>query len=136
MTATPEPGWMFERWEGDCGGTEKTSALIVDRQSTARAVFRFAPTSILYVSGNATCGDKTPCYATVQEAVNNAETGAVIRIAKGIYTESITLNESKSLTLQGGWNSLYDEQTSNTTFIKAPKALLGSLTLQMVNIKP
>lgn len=83
-----------------------------------------------------TCGGKSPCYTSIQAAINAASTGTVIAIAQGTYAESITLNESKLLTLQGGWNSSYDAQTSNTTFIKAPKALQGALSLEMVTIKP
>lgn len=92
--------------------------------------------STLYVSSNGYCGDKTPCYTSIQEAINAATTGSTILIAEGTYAESITLNESKSLTLQGGWDSSFATQTSNTTFIKAPRAPQGSLTLQMVTIKP
>ncbi len=92
--------------------------------------------STLYVSGDGNCGDKTPCYDSIQAAINAAGAGAAIRIAQGTYDESITLTTSKSLILQGGWNSAFTSQTSNTTFIKAPKANQGSLTLQMLTIKP
>jgi len=68
----------------------------------------------LYVDSSNSCGSKTPCYSTIQEAINLASTGSAIRIAQGSYTESIVLNESKSLTLQGGWDSTFTTQTSNT----------------------
>jgi pectin methylesterase-like acyl-CoA thioesterase len=85
---------------------------------------------------NATCNGNSPCYTSIQEAMNAASSGSAIKIAQGSYTESIVLNELKSLTLQGGWDSSFTTQTSNTTFIKAPKANQGSLTLQVVTIKP
>jgi len=91
---------------------------------------------VAYVSSNGSCGNKTPCYSTIQAAINAASTVATIRIAQGTYTQSITLSTSKLLLLKGGWNSSFTTQTSNTTFIKAPKAPKGSLTLQMVTIKP
>ena len=94
----------------------------------------YAPT--IYVNTDGTCGGKSPCYTSIQEAINVARSGVAIRIAQGTYSEPITLNTSKSLTLQGGWNDTYTSQTSNTTFIKAPKATQGSVTLQMVTIKP
>ena len=90
----------------------------------------------IYVNQDGICADKTPCYSTIQAAIDATNTGSVIKIAQGTYSNAITLSTSKSLTLQGGWNSSYDTQTSNTTFIKAPKATEGSLTLQMVTIKP
>jgi hypothetical protein len=94
------------------------------------------PVTNIYVSKNGTCGGKTPCYSSIQSAINAAGTGVAIWIDQGTYTESITLSTSKSLTLKGGWNSAYTSQTSNTTFIKAPKATQGSLTLQMVTVRP
>ena len=90
----------------------------------------------VYVSSNGDCGNKTPCYTTIQAAIDAAGTGTAILIADGTYDEAITLNTDKSLTLQGGWNSAFTSQTSNTTFIKAPKAPQGSLTMQMLTIKP
>jgi pectin methylesterase-like acyl-CoA thioesterase len=48
-------------------------------------------------------------YASVQEAVNAAPAGAVIRIGPGVYQEQVNIN--KPLTLDGsGW-----EQTAITT---------------------
>jgi len=90
----------------------------------------------IYVKGDGLCGSYSPCYATVQDAINAATTGAAIRIAQGTYTASITLNALKSLTLKGGWNSAFTSQTPNTTIIKAPKAPKGSLTLQVLTIRP
>ena len=92
--------------------------------------------SFLYVSSSGDCEGKTPCHTSIQTAIDVASTGAAIWITQGIYAESITLNESKLLTLKGGWNSAFSSQTPNTTFIKAPKAPQGSLTLQMVTIRP
>ena len=92
--------------------------------------------SRLYVTTSGNCGAKSPCYSSIQTAIEAAGTGSAISIAEGTYTEAITLNESKTITIQGGWDSSFSTQTSNTTFIKAPKATQGSLTLQMVTMKP
>ena len=92
--------------------------------------------STIYVSEDGTCGGKTTCHSTIQAAIDAANTGTAILIAKGTYADPITLNADKSLTLQGGWDSSFTSQTANTTFIKAPKANQGSLTLQMLTIKP
>ncbi len=94
------------------------------------------PVSTLYVSKDLTCGGKSPCYSSIQTAMDQAATGAVIKIGRGTFTESIALNTAKSLTFQGGWNSSFSAQSSNTTFIKAPTVTNGSLTLQMLTIPP
>ena len=92
---------------------------------------------VIYVNNNdITCGGNTPCYVTIQEAINSVQKVAVIKIAQGSYNEGIILNDGNSLTLKGGWDSSYVAQTANTTFIKAPKVPKGSLRLQMVTIKP
>ena len=92
--------------------------------------------TIFYVDIAGHCNSLSPCYTSIQDAVNAAGTGATIRVAEGNYASSITLDTSKSLTLQGGWNTTFTSQTPNKTFIKAPKVNQGSLTLQMVNIRP
>lgn len=91
--------------------------------------------AIIYVSSNG-CGTKQPCYKTIPEAVEKATSGYSILIADGIYDEDITLNEDKCLTLQGGWDSSFENQTGTTTLWSAPKTVQGSLTLQSLRIKP
>ena len=121
------------------GATYEVRAYATNSAGTAYGSgvgFKTAYASTLYVGKDATCGGNSPCYTSIQTAINVAETGAVIKIAQGTYSEWFTLTESKSLTLQGGWDSTYTQQTSNTTIIKAPKAPQGSLTLEMVTIKP
>lgn len=91
----------------------------------------------IYVNkDDSTCGDNIPCYASIQDAVSLGSSGDVINIAQGTYTESILLNALKSLILSGGWNSAFTSQAPNMTFIEAPSVQQGSLSLQMLTIKP
>jgi len=69
----------------------------------------------LYVEPSASCGGNTPCYATIQEAINTAGSRAIIRVAEGRYYEDLTLNSAKDLTLQGGWDSEFTTRSSSTT---------------------
>ncbi len=62
-----------------------------------------------------TCGGKTPCYTTIQEAIDTSSDGTLIRIVAGNYEEDITLNASKTLTLKGGYDSAFTAQLSDTT---------------------
>ena len=91
--------------------------------------------SYVYVNRDGNCQGKEPCYTSIQDAISEASNGAAIRISGGTYSESLVLNESKELILQGGWDTSFSTQTPNTTFIYAPKATQGSLTLQMLTIK-
>jgi hypothetical protein len=44
-----------------------------------------ASADILYVAPGGSCGVATPCYGTVQEAVDHALPGDEIRVAEGLY---------------------------------------------------
>jgi len=92
--------------------------------------------TVSYVSGDGNCEGKNPCYRTIQEAIDDADTGTCIRVEEGTYPESIVLNASKTVTLQGGYDTSFWAQTADKTSIKAPKALQGSVRLQMLTIKP
>lgn len=51
-----------------------------------------APTA--YVSNtDPTCGGKSPCYSTIQAAVNAARSGDTIQIQAGTYAERVTISE-------------------------------------------
>jgi hypothetical protein len=73
------------------------------------------PVFIIYVNRyDDTCDGKIPCYTTIQEALNNAFTGDLIMITEGTYTESLSLNELKLVTLSGGWDPSFTTQSSDT----------------------
>ena len=93
-----------------------------------------------YVSDDGTCGGKSPCYPSIQDAIDNAATGSVILVKQGTYEESLSLESDKTLTIKGGYNEEYDQPTANTTFIQPSgpttiKASSGSLKFQMINVK-
>ena len=98
-------------------------------------------TSVLYVSSDGNCGINAPCHSKIQDAIDAAATGSVILVKKGTYAESLSLGSGKRLLIKGGYNSTeYDQQTANTTFIRASgpttiKASSGSLKFQMINIE-
>ncbi len=68
--------------------------------------------TIHYVAPDGDCAGKTPCYSTLQAAVDAAGAGDEIRLAGGLYqgvserngTQQIALID-KALTVRGGYNS-------------------------------
>ena len=92
-----------------------------------------------YVSPEAldgSCENHTPCFPRIQEGIAWDHTTFTVKVEQGIYVEAIALNESKQITIQGGWNPSFTMQTSGTTVIKAATVSKGSLTFQNVIIRP
>jgi len=85
-------------------------------------------TTILYVEPFGSCGANTPCYATIQEGIDAAPSGATIKIAEGTYNESLDLTSSKEVTIQGGWGSTFTTQSSRTT-INSLTIINGAVTV-------
>ncbi|MBW1779561.1 MAG: hypothetical protein JRL30_02365 [Deltaproteobacteria bacterium] len=75
----------------------------------------FSVQSLIFVEPSGSCGGNTPCYTTIQAAVDAASAESVIRIAAGTYAEDLDLNSSNAYTLQGGWNALFTSRTSTTS---------------------
>ncbi len=55
--------------------------------------------STLYVNPDGVCGGNTPCFTTIQAAINAAAPGDTIQVAAATYAEQINVN--KALTLLG-----------------------------------
>lgn len=91
---------------------------------------------IFYVEPSGQCGGKTPCYSTIQDAINAVFVRGIIRLSQGIHPGASVLRTTKSLTLEGGWDTSFQTRTEGTILRQAPKADKGSLTLQNLNIKP
>jgi hypothetical protein len=77
-----------------------------------------APSTTHHVAPNADCAGATPCYATLQSAIDAADPGDEVRVAQGVYTATTvfeydlggwtqTITQAmfidKSLTVRGGY---------------------------------
>ena len=69
----------------------------------------------VYVEVGGDCGGATPCYHSIQDALEAATTGTVILLAGGTYDEDLVLDQTKSLTLEGGWDPTFTTRTSFST---------------------
>ncbi|MBW1783453.1 MAG: DUF1566 domain-containing protein [Deltaproteobacteria bacterium] len=88
----------------------------------------------VYVESSGSCGGKTPCFSTIQEAINGANSGDTIKSAQGIYAETFILNSGKQLILQGGWDAGFTKQTPRTTAVRAPIVTKGAMAFQELRI--
>jgi C1A family cysteine protease len=71
--------------------------------------------SAIYVDPSGSCGGYTPCYSTIQAAIDAASSGSVIKILAGTYAENLNLNSASSYTLQGGQDSTFTSRTSTSS---------------------
>ena len=88
----------------------------------------------VYVESSGSCSGETPCYSTIQAAINAANSGDTIKLAQGIYAETFVLNSGKQLILQGGWDTKFKTQTPRTTAIRAPIVTKGAIAFQELRI--
>ncbi len=66
----------------------------------SRKVWRMlAPAAVVYVDGGGVCGGNSPCFTTIQAAINAANPGDTINVFAGTYAEQININ--KALTVLG-----------------------------------
>ena len=75
-----------------------------------------AVATLAFVSkhGN-TCNGNTPCFTSVQAAIDASDIGTFILITNEDYDEAANLSSPKNLTLSGGWNIDFSDQSSHTT---------------------
>ena len=95
--------------------TDGKVAITKPRVNLGKAVDSLSDGSTVYVESSGTCGGRTPCYSTIQAAINAASTGRTIKIVQGRYDEDVTLHTSKRLIIQGGWDSAFTMRISSTT---------------------
>ncbi len=121
------------------GGLVGMMLLLAAWGSGAPAALAQGGGTVRYVAPGGNCGAASPCYASVQAAVDAASSGDEIRVAAGTYTGAHTdvvtvwstpytytqvVIITKSLTLRGGFtpaNWTTPNPTTNVTTIDAQR---------------
>ncbi|MEW6599891.1 MAG: hypothetical protein AB1499_02885 [Nitrospirota bacterium] len=74
-------------------------------------------------------------YLSLQDAYDHASEGDTIRAAAVIITENLNINQSKTVTINGGYNGTFTSQTGQTTLHGNLSVTDGKLTIQEVIIE-
>jgi len=117
--------WIYGEWAKDCSGISSDWDW-----GTWIGQVEYA----CYVDPLGSCGGNTPCYFTIQAAIDATHSGYTIKIAQGGYGEDLTLSSSKDLNLQGGWNSSFTAKLSTTT-VNSLTISNGSITVDNLVIQ-
>ncbi len=73
--------------------------------------------------------DHSPCYSTIDDAYQHAESGKEIRVASGVYPENLLLNKPVEVALSGGWNIDYDDNTEGQSIIAGALTIAGGTVI-------
>lgn len=77
----------------------------------------------IFIRSSGDCGGNQPCFSTIQEGLDQESQGKVImRICEGIYSENLTAAKDGVYQLLGGYDSVFVQQTGEST-------VNGSLTI-------
>jgi len=96
--------------------TDSKVAITKPRVNLGKAVATLnGGSAAIYVEPSGICGGNSPCYASIQDAINAAVSGDTIRISQDATAQALSLITAKNISLQGGWNSAFTVQTSVTT---------------------
>jgi hypothetical protein len=101
----------------DTGGSTTTTTTTTSATTTTPTTSTTSTTLtevVVYVDASGSCGVYSPCYSTIQSAIDSVKTGTTLKIEEGNYYEDLILNDSKNLLLQCGFQDTFTSQTAET----------------------
>jgi len=90
--------------------------------------------TILYVSHDGVCNSHEPCFTLMQTAIDAADSVTLIRVTEGTYDEDLVIDQPKTLTIQGGWDSTFTTRTSDTT-VKSMRISDGTVKTEYLVVR-
>jgi len=107
-------GSQFSGWGGACTGTGTCNVTMAPLYQNITATFNWLP--------NARVSGRPQYYGLLQLAYKDSTSGGLIQAKKMTFIENLTLDESKTVTLKGGYDSTFSTQSGYAV-------LQGSLTI-------
>ncbi len=126
LPGNPATGFQVGTWTGCTPINNNTQCTVSMTQArTVSVTFNQIISSIFYVEPANICGGNTPCYSTIQAAIDAAGDGTAIKVAQGTYLENLSLSTSKNFILQGGWNASFTTRSLNPALTSIDGDLTG-----------
>ncbi|MBN2793031.1 MAG: carboxypeptidase regulatory-like domain-containing protein [Desulfuromonadales bacterium] len=99
----------------------------------AFATYQYQEVTTCYVTTAGYCS-AGPCYPTIAAAYQACAEQAVILVAAGDYAEALSANLDKSVSISGGWDAGFNEQTA-TAILSGPLTIsAGSLNVYKLTV--
>lgn len=103
LTATAAAGWRFLRWEGSLTGSTDPDTVSMSAHRSVTAVF---------ATDRTVCADPLVCFTSIQAAIDEAGPGDEIKLLRDTtYNENLSISTAKELTISGGWDGGFGNQT-------------------------
>ncbi|NVN92509.1 MAG: hypothetical protein HXX11_18195 [Desulfuromonadales bacterium] len=116
LTPNPAPHSQFSTWSGDCSGATIPCPITMDQSRTVLATFDINPAEAVWIDP----GENY--FNSINTAYQAAGASALIKACRVSLTENLLFNQGKTITLSGGYNSSYSDNSGLTT-------VNGTLTL-------
>ena len=131
ITATPEAGWTFTRWDGIVPGKRLDNPLVlaVTNDTTVTAVF--GKTHYVATNGSDSTTDGTnPAtpYLTIEKAYTAADDDDTVSVGAGNFAGSADLTYSKAIVLRGAGMGATSRKNAKN-ILDNPNAILADMRL-------
>lgn len=91
--------------------------------------------SVLFVAPGGACGEKTPCFQKIQDAISGATTHVLIKIREGYFNEPLAISLGKQATLSGGYGSGFLSNPGET-IVPSITSMGGLVGFEKITIGP
>ncbi|HTZ18224.1 MAG TPA: hypothetical protein VMB78_07270 [Dissulfurispiraceae bacterium] len=81
------------------------------------------------------CGNKIPCFASIQSGIGAVQSSTIMEITQEIYNEQVNFNKLEGITLRGGWDTSFTSNPSYTTISGSINITQGTITIQNIILK-
>jgi hypothetical protein len=130
LSVDPDEFWQFSGWSGACSGTG-VCAVTMSADKSVTATFDF------YSAHKSRVGDTTSYNSTLQASYNAAPDPGTVKAWATDFLENLDCNSnpSKNVTLKGGYDEGYSNNSGYTVLQGVLSIINGSLTVENLVIR-
>lgn len=132
LQALPRLGYKFDSWSGPCSGTG-TCTFTLSSNTVANANFSYdsAQNAAVIFPAGTYAG-----YSTFQLAYNAATTDSTVKLRAATFSEIISFNQSKSVTIKGGYNGDYTANNAGQSIVVGTVTIVsGTVVMDSLTIR-